>query len=59
MLGPSKLRYIFSLSIIVGLLSIAGFIALIVVWELKLTPFQDYAVVVDAGSTHSSIFLYT
>jgi hypothetical protein len=59
MLGPSKLRYIFSLSILVGLLSIAGFIALIVVWELKLTPFQDYAVVVDAGSTHSSIFLYT
>ncbi len=59
MLKPSHLKLIFFLSILVSILSIAGFIALIVLWYTKLTPFQDYAVVVDAGSTHSKIFLYT
>ncbi|CAF0888067.1 unnamed protein product [Adineta steineri] len=53
------LKFGFALSILVGLLSIAGITVLVVLWQTKLTPFQDYAVVVDAGSTHSKIFIYT
>jgi hypothetical protein len=58
MLSPSHLKFIFALSVFVGILSIAGLIALIAVWQTKLTPFQDFSLVVDAGSTHSKIFLY-
>ena len=43
----------------VGVLSLAAVITLIVLWLTTLTPFKDYALVVDAGSTHSNIFLYT
>jgi hypothetical protein len=38
---------------------IAGLSALAIIWQKKLNPFEDYALVVDAGSTHSKIFLYT
>jgi len=58
MLKRLHLKYIIVLSIFIGVLSISGLIALIVLWQTKLTPFQDYAVVVDAGSTHSKIFVY-
>jgi hypothetical protein len=47
------------LASVVGLLSLAAVITLIVLWTIILSPFQDYAVVVDAGSTHSTIFVYT
>ncbi|CAF1356767.1 unnamed protein product [Rotaria sordida] len=59
MLRPEHLKIIFILSILICILSIGGLITLIVIWVTKLTPFRDYAVVVDAGSTHSKIFLYT
>ena len=52
-------KLIFIICIVISLLSLAAVIALLVVWQTKLTPFRDYAVVVDAGSTHSKIFLYT
>ena len=42
-------------------LSVAALMAvvgLIVVYQKKLSPFTDFAVVVDAGSTHSKIFVY-
>jgi hypothetical protein len=58
MVAPSHLKVIIFLSIFIAVLSIAGFIALIVLWHTKLTPFKDFALVVDAGSTHSKIFLY-
>lgn len=59
MFGPTQAKLVFIISIIVGIISFGGFIALLVLWQTKLTPFQDYAIVVDAGSTHSKIFLYT
>ena len=43
---------------VLSLVALAGIIALGVVWQNKLTPFTDYALVIDAGSTHSKIFLY-
>jgi hypothetical protein len=54
-----RLKAFIAVSLVLAALSIAGIIALAVVWHKKLTPFQDYALVVDAGSTHSKIFLYT
>jgi hypothetical protein len=59
MLAPSQLKLIFAASIFISILSLSGFIALIAVWHTKLTPFKDYAVVIDAGSTHSKIFVYS
>jgi hypothetical protein len=44
---------------VIGVLSLAAVITLIVLWSITLSPFQDYAIVIDAGSTHSQIFLYT
>jgi hypothetical protein len=44
---------------VVGFLSIAAVVTLIVLWLTVLTPFQDYGVVIDAGSSHSTIFVYT
>jgi hypothetical protein len=58
MYPQSRLKAIFAAVIFVAVLSVAGLIALIVLWYKKLTPFQDFAIVVDAGSTHSTIFLY-
>lgn len=46
-------------SSIAGLLSLAAVITLIVLWSTVLTPFTDYALVIDAGSTHSKIFVYS
>ncbi|CAF0737146.1 unnamed protein product [Adineta steineri] len=34
-------------------------IALVILWHTKLKPFRDYAVVIDAGSSHSKIFVYS
>jgi len=59
MVTASRLKLIFAVSILVGILSIIGLSALIAVWHTKLTPFKDYAVVIDAGSTHSKIFVYS
>lgn len=59
MLRALHFKVILILSIVIGLASIAGLITLIVHWHTKLSPFQDYALVVDAGSSHSRIFLYT
>ena len=59
MFTASHLKVIFCLSIFIGIVSLGGFIALIVVWHKKLAPFQDFALVVDAGSTHSKIFVYS
>ena len=42
-----------------AVLSLAAVITLIVLWLTAFGPFQDYAVVVDAGSTHTTIFVYT
>ncbi len=58
MYPQSRLKAIFAAVIFIAVLSVAGLIALIVLWYKKLTPFQDFAIVVDAGSTHSTIFLY-
>lgn len=41
-----------------AVLCLAAVITLIVLWSTVLSPFEDYALVVDAGSTHSNIFLY-
>lgn len=51
-------KYFIGFLTILGLGALAGTIALAVVWREKLSPFIDYALVVDAGSTHSKIFLY-
>ncbi|CAF3644356.1 unnamed protein product [Rotaria sp. Silwood1] len=59
MLGPVHFKFIFLISILIFMVSITGLIILITIWHMKLTPFKDYALVVDAGSTHSKIFLYT
>ncbi|UJR31782.1 hypothetical protein I4U23_019260 [Adineta vaga] len=55
----SRYHVIFVIASAVGALSLAAIITLIVLWFTILTPFQDYALVVDAGSSHSKIFLYT
>ncbi|CAF4001287.1 unnamed protein product [Adineta steineri] len=47
------------LATVIGFLSLAAVITLIVLWFIQLTPFRDYAVVIDAGSSHSKIFIYT
>lgn len=47
------------ISSVIAFLSIAAIVTLIVLWLTYLSPFQDYAVVIDAGSTHSKIFVYT
>lgn len=44
---------------VVAFLALAAVITLIVLWLTIFNPFQDYAIVIDAGSTHTSIFLYT
>lgn len=44
---------------VIAFLSLAAVITLIVLWLTVFNPFQDYGIVVDAGSTHTSIFLYT
>jgi hypothetical protein len=55
----TRFHVIFVIASIIGVLSLAAVITLIVLWLTVLTPFQDYALVIDAGSTHSKIFLYT
>ncbi|UJR14904.1 hypothetical protein I4U23_001888 [Adineta vaga] len=59
MVIPTRIKLLCPVALILGALSIAGLITLIVLWQTKLSPFQDYAVVIDAGSTHSKIFVYT
>jgi hypothetical protein len=58
MLSTGTLKLLTVLAIAIGIFSVAGIITLVAVWHNKLSPFQDYSVVVDAGSTHSKIFLY-
>jgi hypothetical protein len=55
----SRYHVIWVIASVIGVLSLAAVITLIVLWLTILTPFQDYALVVDAGSSHSTIFLYT
>jgi hypothetical protein len=55
----SRYHVILVISSVVGVLSLGAVITLIVLWLTVLTPFQDYAVVIDAGSSHSTIFVYT
>lgn len=45
-------------SIVLGITALVAVITLIAVYQKKLAPFTDFAVVVDAGSTHSKIFVY-
>lgn len=45
-------------SIVLGIAALVAVITLIAVYQKKLAPFTDFAVVVDAGSTHSKIFVY-
>jgi hypothetical protein len=59
MLPKNHLKLIFALAVIIAILSLVSIVILTVLWYTKLAPFQDYAVVVDAGSTHSKIFVYT
>ncbi|CAF5007228.1 unnamed protein product, partial [Rotaria magnacalcarata] len=59
MLRAAHFKLIAIVSIFVTILSVVGLTVLVVLWHKKLSPFQDYALVVDAGSTHSKIFLYT
>lgn len=59
MLKKSDLKIICALAITIGICSLIGIITLVVLWQTKLTPFQDYSLVIDAGSTHSKIFVYT
>lgn len=58
MLTAGKLKLILGISISIGILSIIGLTTLIVIWQTNLTPFHDYAIVIDAGSAHSEIFVY-
>lgn len=44
---------------VVTFLSAAAVITLIILWQTTLSPFQDYSIVIDAGSTGSRIYLYT
>ncbi len=55
----SRYHVIWVIASVIGVLSLAAVITLIALWLTVLTPFQDYALVVDAGSSHSTIFLYT
>jgi len=55
----SRYHVIWVIASVIGVLSLAAVITLITLWLTVLTPFQDYALVVDAGSSHSTIFLYT
>jgi hypothetical protein len=55
----SRYHVIWVIASVIGVLSLAAVITLIALWLTILTPFQDYALVVDAGSSHSTIFLYT
>lgn len=44
---------------VVAFLSAAGIITLAVLWSTVLTPFTDYSLVIDAGSSHTKIFVYS
>ncbi len=55
----SRYNVILVVASVVGVLSLAAVITLIVLWLNILAPFQDYALVIDAGSSHSTIYLYT
>ena len=59
MLTRTFLKVILAVAINIGVCSIIGTIILIILWHTKLKPFQDYALVIDAGSTHSKIFVYS
>ncbi len=52
-------KALFAVAINVGIFSLIGIVALLILWYSNLRPFQDYAVVIDAGSTHSTIFVYS
>ena len=54
----SRYHVILVLASVLAVLSIAAIITLIVLWLTVLTPFEDYALVIDAGSSHSTIFVY-
>ncbi|CAF1074376.1 unnamed protein product [Adineta ricciae] len=54
----SRYHVILVLASVLAVLSIAAIVTLIVLWLTVLTPFEDYSLVIDAGSSHSTIFVY-
>lgn len=59
MLTQTSLKILLTVALNVLICSFCGIIALILLWQKKLLPFQDYALVVDAGSSHTKAFVYT
>ncbi|CAF1187298.1 unnamed protein product [Adineta ricciae] len=59
MLPGRYIKIICAVAINLTLFSFLGIIALSILWHTKLTPFQDYSLVIDVGSRHTKIFVYT
>ena len=58
MASPTRSKCLMCVFFLVAIGALSGIITLAVVWQKKLSPFTDFALVIDAGSTHSKIFLY-
>ena len=59
MLSGRYIKIIFAVAFNLVLFSFLGIIALSILWHTKLTPFQDYSLVIDVGSRHTKVFVYT
>lgn len=58
MLSVSTLKKLRLVALVLSIAALIAVVTLVVVYQKKLAPFTDFAVVVDAGSTHSKIFVY-